>query len=162
MNVNIFSMPWINNDIGTLTENSMQATDSTKLEITHLSYWRILFFFLVTIICYPCDKRAGGDGANCEGSGSQESLGSHPKRWKDKPWTHHLTSPHFRFPIVSEMRRTLIICPTKGLKGTTRKSIGSTLNSSEVSFYGSSKPLIKGHVHTFLRLQWVVCGWDNV
>lgn len=144
-----------------------QKTQCRQLTVLNWKYPSFMladtfFFFLVIIICYPCDKKVGGDRANCEDSGSQESLGSHPKRWKDKPWTYYLTSPRFRFPIISEMRRTLIIYPTKELKGTTRKSIGSTLNSSEVSFYRSSKPLIKEHVHTFLRLQWVVCGWDNV
>lgn len=83
------------------------------------------------------------------------SLGSHHKRWKDKPWIHHLTSVRFSVPIIREMR-TLAIHPTKGLKGTMRRSTGSPLNSSEVISYRSTKPLIKGHTHTFLRLQWVV------
>lgn len=90
------------------------------------------------------------------------SLGSHHKRWNDKPWTHHLTSLCFRFPIICEMRRTLAVDPTKGLKGTMRRSMGSALNSSEVISYRTTKPLIKGHAPTFLRHEWVVHGQNDV
>lgn len=77
------------------------------------------------------------------------SLESHPKRLEDKPWTHPLTSLCFSFPIICEMRIALAIYPTKGLKETTRESTEGTLNSSEVSFYRSTKPLHQ-RTHSYL------------
>lgn len=96
---------------------------------------RYLFFFFFKSNCYilPLWWKGRGVSGSTVRMLAAWSLESHPKRLKDKPWTHHLTSLHFGFPIICKMRITLANNPTKGLKGTMRKSAESTLNSQKYS-----------------------------
>lgn len=156
MNVKSLPMLWINDDILT-----WQKTQCQQLTVLNWKYpsstvadtFPFSNYYMLTL-CWKGREVTGPTVRALE----VRSLESHPKRWKDKPWTHHLTSLHFVFPIICRMRIILGIHPLKGLKETVRKSKESTLNISEVSFYRSTKPHIKGHALTFLRHQRVVPG----
>ena len=113
MDVNNFSMPWIRNAIVALTESSVQAVSKLEISISHGG--RYIFFcnYYMLLLWWKGKKVRGPTVRTLEA----RSLGSHPERRKEKPWTHHLTSQRFSFPIICEMRRTLAVHLTRGWKG---------------------------------------------
>lgn len=105
----MISWPW---------QNSVQAVDCNKLKISVFYVGRYFLFcfsnyYMLTLwwkgreVTGPTLKTLGVRSLEC-----------HPKRWKDKPWTHHLTSLCFSLPILGEMRITLAIHPHKGVERT--------------------------------------------
>lgn len=105
----MISWPW---------QNSVQAVDCNKLKISVFYVGRYVFFcfsnYYMLILWWKGREVTGPTLRTLE----VRSLECHPKRWKDKPWTHHLTSLCFSFPILGEMRITLAIHPHKGVERT--------------------------------------------
>lgn len=112
----------------TLTEISIQAV--TKLET---SIFNVVRYFFFKQLLYSCDERAGRWQGQQEGPWKLGALGPIPKDRKRSLDTS-FNLPESQLPVIREMRGTLTTHPAKGLKGPVRKSMRSTLNSSEYAF----------------------------